>query len=133
MSGSGAGEALAARATAALQALPGLGVYEGPPVQAAAPYAVIETGAESDWSHKSGAGRELRLAVTLHDRGERPARLRALVREAEAALEAVPAEGGGWTIVTLGFVRSRIVPPPRGAPNGAWAALIEYRARMLAA
>jgi hypothetical protein len=37
-----------------------------------APYAIVETGPEIDWSHKSGAGRELRLAVTLRDKGERP-------------------------------------------------------------
>ena len=41
-------------------------VYPGPPLQAAFPHAVVECGAETDWGHKSGRGRELRLAVQAH-------------------------------------------------------------------
>ena len=83
---SGAGEALAEAAMAALRAVDGLNaVYDGPPLPAAFPYAAVEAGPESDWSHKSGAGRELRLAILLRDQGERPARLRGLAGAAEAA------------------------------------------------
>jgi uncharacterized protein DUF3168 len=124
----GAGEALAEAAMAALNAVDGLNhVYDGPPLTGAFPYARIEAGPESDWSHKSGAGRELRLAVILHDSGERPARLRALTGAVEAAAGAIPPELDGWRLVNLVFLRSSLLRE-KGA---AWAAAIEYRARLL--
>ena len=127
-----AAEALAGAAGAALAGVAGLAVHGGPPLQAAFPHAIVETGPESDWSHKSGAGRELRLAVTIRDRGERPDRLRHLTAQAEAAVAAVEAVEG-WQLVTLRFVRSRIVAPARGGAEAEWAGVIEYRARLLAA
>ena len=128
---SGAGEALAAAAAAALRKIAGLGVFEAPPVQAAEPWALAEAGPETDWGHKSGTGRELRLAVRLHDKGESGARLAALVGDAEASVAAI---GGvaGWQLVSLHLLRSMKLPPKRGAPDGAWAGLIEFRARLLA-
>ena len=127
----GAGEALQAAAMAALREIEGLGVHEGPPVQAAVCYAVVEPGMETDWSHKSGRGREVRLAVTLWDRGERPARLKALAEEAEAAVMGLVGLLQGWRLVTVHFQRCRTVPPKAGSPNAAWAAVIEFRARMM--
>ena len=126
-----AAEAIMAAAMAALKALDGVGVYDGTPVRASFPYAVVEAGAQTDWSHKSGVGREVRIAVTLRDGGERPTRLRRLMGEAEAALAAV---GGmtGWHLVTLHHVRSRVVREGRGAEPRGWMAMIEFRARMLA-
>lgn len=121
-----AGEALQAAAMAALGGIGGLGLYEGPPVQAAFPYAVVEAGPESDWGYKNGQGREVRLAVTLHDKGERPVRLKALMSAAEAALEAM-GEVEGWQLVTMRFLRSRLVRDAKGQ----WAGAIDYRARML--
>jgi hypothetical protein len=129
---SAAGAPLQAAVGARLRSLGGFAVYDGPPVQATAPYALVEAGPESDWSHKSGAGRELRLAVTLHDRGEKPARLRALMAAVEESLGGGAVEIEGWQLVSLHFVRSRVVPPAAGAPNGLWAAVIEFRARLLA-
>jgi len=123
-----ASEALSEAATAALRAVAGLtGVHEGRPVQAAAPYALIEAGPELDWSHKSGVGRELRLAVIVRGKGERPAPLRALAAEAEAAIEGLAGEIGGWRLVNLRFARGRLVAEARGE----WAAVSEFRARML--
>ena len=124
-----AGEALASKTLTALEAVGALnGRYEGPAIRSAAPYAIVEAGAESDWSHKSGAGREVRLTVTLRDEGERPARLRRLVGEAQAALGAIAASGDGWRIVSLAFVRSRLLPEG----DRRWVATRDYRARMLA-
>lgn len=124
----GAGEALQAAAIAALQQIDGLGIYEGGPVQAAHPYALAETSFETNWSHKSAAGREVRLAVTIRDLGERPVRLRALIAEAEQAVSGLGAELDEWRVVTLIFQRSRMVREPKGS----WAGVIEFRARMLA-
>src|SRR5204863_249584 len=75
------------------------------PIQAAIPHVTIGAGMESDWGHKSGAGRELRLSIVLRDEGESPARLRALADSAQAAMEGIET-GGGWRLVTLVFVRS---------------------------
>ena len=125
---SGAGEALVSAALAALQDADGIGsVHDGAPLQAVSPHAVVECGPESDWSNKSGAGREVRLAVTVRDAGERPRRLRALMGEAEAAVEAIGGEIGGWRLVSLSFLRSRTVAEGRGK----WAGVSEYRARLL--
>lgn len=125
----GAGETLAEAAMAALGRLAGLnGAYDGPPLQAVHPFAVVEAGPETDWSHKSGEGREVRLAVTIRDKGERPTRPRRLMREAEAALASIAGgDTNGWQIVTLAFFRSRLVP---GTERG-WAGVLDYRARML--
>jgi hypothetical protein len=126
----GAGEAIQAAAAAALAAVEGIGrVYDAPPLQAAVPHAVAAIDGEADWGHKNGAGREVRLAAMIHDKGERPLRLRRLAAEAEAALGGIAPELDSWRLVTMQFVRTRIVSGPRGD----WAAIIEYRARMLQA
>ena len=125
---SGAGEVLASAAVAALGGVAGLnGAYEGAPLQAAFPYAIVEAGPERDWSHKSGEGRELRLAVTIRDKGERPARIRGLADAAEAALGGIPVALDGWRLVTLVILRSHLLR----SNDAAWSALIEFRARML--
>ncbi len=126
---SGAGEAVRAAALAALQGIEGIGrVYDAPPVTAAAPHALVEIDAETDWGHKSGEGRELRLAVTLTGEGERPLRLRRCTGATEAALAGLGATLGAWRLVTMRHVRTREVQRPKGG----WAAVIEFRARLLA-
>jgi hypothetical protein len=70
------------------------------------------------------------LAATLTAEGERPARLRIAAGAAEAALRALGGGGlGGWHLVTMQHVRTREVRRPKGG----WAAVIEFRARLLAA
>ena len=126
---SGAGEALRVAAVAALERVAGIGrVYDAPPLAVAAPHAVVQIDAETDWGHKNGAGREVRLAAVLSGEGERPLRLRAAAASAEAALAGVGGEIGGWRLVTMQLVRTREL---RRATGG-WAAVIEFRARMLA-
>ena len=126
---SAAADALREAAAAALAAIEGLGrVYDAPPLQAALPYALVSIDAESDWSHKSGAGRELRLAASLFDKAERPLRLRALVTEAEAVLAQLGSVPGSWQLVSMQYLRTRIV---RDAAGG-WAGIVELRVRMLA-
>lgn len=124
-----AGAALIAAAMAALRDIGGLtGIHEAMPLQAAPPYATVEAGLESDWSHKSGSGRETRLTVTLRDQGERPTRLRGLAAEVASALEGLGPELEGWRLVTLNFVRGMTTAESAGR----WALTIDYRARMLA-
>jgi hypothetical protein len=129
---SGAGTALQAAALARLQSVSGLsGIYPGPPLQAALPFATVEAGVETDWGHKSGVGREVRLAIALRDEGERPDRIADRMGAAEAAL-AAPLPVPGWQLVSLVFLRSRLVREGR-AVDAAWSGLVEFRARMLAA
>ena len=121
-----AGSALQEAAAAALAALPGLtGVYDGPPARAAFPYVLLDGGTEADWSHKSGRGREVLLAVTLWD--EQPARLHALVDAVEAAVAGIGAVAG-WQLASVAFLRRRILRDVAGP----WAAAIDFRARLLA-
>lgn len=121
-----AGAALRKAVRDALVAAGGMGVHEVGPVQAAFPYATVECGPESDWGHKSGTGREVRLAVVVRDRGERPDRVDVLVASVEASLGAIGGEVGEWQVVSLRPVRTRLARDGTG-----WAASIEYRARML--
>ena len=122
-----AGGALQATLAASLGTVELLtGVYDGPPARASFPYAAIDAGSESDWSHKGGAGREVLVAVTLWD--EQPARLHDLADQAEALVTALAAVAG-WQLVTMRLIRRRVVRDVAGP----WAAALDFRARLLAA
>ena len=101
------------------------GIYDGPPARAAFPYAAIDAGNEADWSHKSGEGREVMVALTIWD--EQPARL-AEVADRVEALAAGAADVDGWQLVSMQLMRRRMVRDVAGP----WAAVVDFRARMLA-
>ncbi|MEO9599623.1 DUF3168 domain-containing protein [Parasphingorhabdus sp.] len=103
------------------------GIYDGPPPRAAFPYIALATGASLDWSHKGGVGRELSLALTVHDDGDTAARLHRVMALVEDALEPGLDDPAGWQIVTFDFRRTRVL---RSAVSP-WSGLIEYRARVL--
>ena len=121
-----AGGALQTAIAAALAPIDGLtGVFDGPPARAAYPYATLDATTEGDWSHKSGIGREVLVAITIWD--DEPVRLHGLADELEGAL----ADLGmidGWQLVTMRLVRRRVLRDVAGP----WAAAIDFRARMLA-
>lgn len=102
------------------------GVFDGPPPRAAFPYAAIDAGSESDWSHKSGAGREVLVAITVWD--DQPVRLHGLADDVEDRIAAVSAVNG-WQLVTMHLLRRRVVRDVAGP----WAVAVDYRVRMLAA
>jgi hypothetical protein len=121
-----AGGAMQAALARALETVSGLtGVYDGPPARADYPYAAIDATTETDWGHKSAAGREVMAAVTLWD--DQPARLHALADAVEAAVADV-SEVESWELVTLRLVRRRVVRDVAGP----WAAAVDFRARLLA-
>lgn len=121
-----AGGALQSAIAGALCGIGGLtGVFDGPPARAAYPYVALDATTESDWSHKSGAGREVLVAITLWD--DQPTRLHELADEVEAVLQA-PGAVGGWQLVSMRLLRRRVVRDVAGP----WAAAIDFRARMLA-
>lgn len=103
------------------------GIFDGPPPRADFPYIALATGASLDWSHKGGVGRELSLALAVHDDGETAARLHRVMALVEDALESGLADPAGWQIVTFDFRRTRIL---RSAVSP-WSGLIEYRVRVL--
>jgi len=129
---SGALEAVQRQLMARLQAHAALmelisGIFDGPPPRAKFPYIALATGASLDWSHKGGVGRELSLALTVHDDGETAARLHRVMALVEEALEPGLEDPAGWQIVTFDFRRTRIL---RSAISP-WSGLVEYRARVL--
>jgi len=101
------------------------GVFDGPPARAAYPYAVIDASLETDWSHKSGSGREVMIATTVWD--DQPARLLAIADGVEAKVFDVDVTDG-WKLVSLGLVRRRTIRDVAGP----WATAIDFRARLLA-
>lgn len=103
------------------------GIFDGPPPRADFPYIALATGASLDWSHKSGVGRELSLALTVHDDGETAARLHRVMALVEEVLEPGLDDPVGWQVVTFDFRRTRIL---RSAVSP-WSGLVEYRARVL--
>lgn len=102
------------------------GVFDGPPARAAYPYVALDATTTSDWSHKSGEGREVLVAITLWD--DQPARLHDLADQIESALARL-ALVDGWQLVTMRLVRRRVVRDVAGP----WAAAVDFRARMLTA
>lgn len=120
-----AGTALQSSIVSALAANTELtGVFDGPPARAAYPYVVADAGRESDWSHKSAAGREVLLALTIWD--EQPERLQRLADETERQMLSVTATGN-WSLVTMQFLRRRTVRDVAGP----WAIALDFRARLL--
>jgi hypothetical protein len=124
----GAAGALAAALTAALREVRGLSqVAEGAPVRSGDACATIELGPETDWGHKSGDGREIRVALLVRCGGEAPGRARALLEQARAAAAAIGPALGEWRLVTLAPMRARMVREP----GPSWTGVAEYRARLM--
>jgi len=121
-----AGGALQTAIAGALDAIAELtGVFDGPPARASFPYSTIDAATETDWSHKSGDGREVIVGITVWD--DQHVRLHGLADSVEASLQALPAISG-WQLVTMRLMRRRVLRDVAGP----WAAAIDFRARMLA-
>jgi hypothetical protein len=102
------------------------GVFDGPPARAAYPYVTIDAATETDWSHKTGDGREVLIGLTVWD--DEPVRLHGLADDVEALVAGVSGVDG-WQLVTMRLMRRRVLRDVAGP----WAAAIEFRARLLAA
>lgn len=127
-----AGAALQAAIVAALTAADGIagvasGVFDGVPARAAFPYLAIGDTIGTDWSHKTGRGREHRIGVTIWDEAGRASRIRALMAAAGTAIEGIGPDLPGNRIAGIVFLRERIVRDVAGP----WAGLVEYRVRTL--
>jgi hypothetical protein len=104
-------------------------VAEEAPVRASPPWLGIAASASRDWSAKDVAGREVRVALELHFRGDDPAAGGALAQAVEDRVQALPRVQDGFAVVTAVFLRARV----EQRPGNLRAALLEYRFRVLAA
>lgn len=103
-------------------------ITEEVPSRAALPWLAIAASASADWSAKDRQGREVRVALELHCRGDRPDTAANLTSAVEARIAALPAAQTGFSVVTATFMRARA--EQRGANTRA--ILLEYRFRLLA-
>lgn len=103
-------------------------VVEEVPTRTALPWLAIAASASADWSAKDRAGREVRIALELHCRGDRPDTAASLTAGIETRITALPAQQAGFRVVTCTFLRARA--EQRGSNTRA--ILIEYRFRLLA-
>lgn len=103
-------------------------IEEEAPPRATAPWLAIAASASVDWSTKTQAGREVRIALELHSRGDDPAADAALADAVAARIEALPTAQAGFAVVSTQFLRART----ERRPANTRATLIEYRFRCLA-
>ena len=103
-------------------------VAEEAPSRAAPPWLGIAASASGDWSTKDRAGREVRVALEVHCRGDDPGTAAAVTRAVEARVEALPRHHGGFEVATAAFLRARA----EQRPGNVRAVLLEYRFRVLA-
>ena len=104
-------------------------VTEEAPPRTALPWLAVAASASTDWSAKEVAGREVRIALELHCRGDQPGAAAALVAAIEARIAALPPAQPGLRVVSSTFLRARA--ELRTANTRA--VLLEYRFRVLAA
>lgn len=104
-------------------------VAEEAPTRASPPWLGLAASASTDWSTKDRQGREVRLALELHCRGDDAGTSAATVRAIEARIEALPRAQPGFEIASQAFLRARA----EQRPGNLRAVLLEYRFRLLAA
>ena len=104
-------------------------VTEEAPPRTALPWLAVAASASADWSTKEVPGREVRVALELHCRGDQPGAAATLVAQIEARIAALPPDQPGLRIVSVIFLRARA--EMRAANTRA--VLLEYRFRVLAA
>ncbi|MEO0030786.1 MAG: hypothetical protein RIS94_544 [Pseudomonadota bacterium] len=106
-------------------------IVEEAPNRTALPWLALTASASTDWSTKTGPGREIRVALELNYRGNDPLAESALIAAIERRVESLPAEQSarGFTIASLMFLKARA--EQRGEARRAL--VLEYRARVIAA
>ena len=104
------------------------GIAEEALLRTSLPWLALAASASADWSSKSHAGREVRIAVELHCRGDRPDAAADLVTAIENRIAALPRAQSGFAVVNSQFLRARA--EQRGESRRA--ILLEYRFRLLA-
>ena len=102
-------------------------VAEEAPQRAAIPWLGIAASASIDWSTKERKGREVRIAMELHLRGDDPATGGATIAQVEQRIESVPRHQHSFAIISVQFLRARAEQRPANVR----AVLLEYRFRVI--
>ena len=104
-------------------------IVEEAPSRTALPWLALAASASADWSTKEQTGRELRVALELHCRGDQSDAAAILVSRLEKRIGLLPADQTTFQVVSTTFLRARA--EMRSANTRA--VLLEYRFRLLAA
>lgn len=102
-------------------------IEEEAPLRTAPPWLGIVASASTDWSTKNARGREIRVALELHTRGDEMADDAALVRAIDQRAEDLPRLNDDFHIASIRFLRARAERRERNTR----AMLLEYRFRCL--
>lgn len=103
-------------------------VVEEAPSRTSLPWLALAASASTDWGTKTARGREVRIAVELHCRGDAPDTAAALVSAIEARIESLPRAQTGFAIAGITFLRARA----EQRDESRRAILLEYAFRLLA-
>ena len=103
-------------------------ITEEVPTRTSAPWLGIAASASTDWSTKDRKGREVRIALELHTRGEEADETGTVTALIEDRIASLPAAQAGLRIVSSTFLRARVEQRARHER----AVLLEYRFRLLA-
>jgi hypothetical protein len=115
---------------AALGEIAGItGVFDGPPVDAAAPYLVIGSDTVTDWSTKTETGHEHRVTVNVWDAGPGVATTKSLMGEVETRLASLVGTRDGHQLVLARLLRTLVLTDPEGWSQG----IVEFRFRTIEA
>lgn len=116
---------LAADATLAAQLN---AVTEEAPSRTSLPWLAIASSSSTDWSCKTNAGREIKVALELQCRGDTPDAAAALVTAIEASVASLPRAQTAFQIVSAIFLRASVAQHAESRR----AITLEYRFRVLA-
>ena len=103
------------------------GIAEEAPSRTALPWLALAASASADWSTKTQRGREVRVALELHCRGDRADAAALLAGTIEHRVETLPRDQDGFAVAAVQFLRARAEQRPANTR----AILLEYRFRLL--
>lgn len=103
-------------------------IVEEAPARTSLPWLAIAASASIDWSCKTTPGREVRIALELHCRGDMPDTAISLLAAIEGRVESLPRSQSGFTIASTRFLRARA----EQRSESRRAMLIEFAFRVLA-
>jgi hypothetical protein len=105
--------------------LGGAKVYDEPPRSAAFPYVTLGEAQTNDWSTGSSAGHEHALTLHVWSRQGGQSEAHVVAGEVIAALETMPLDPEGQTLVNLRFATADI---RREADGHTWHGVVRFRA-----
>ena len=103
-------------------------IVEEAPLRTSPPWLGIVASASTDFGHKTGIGREVRVALELQTLGDDACGTADLVAAIEARIADLPADHPAFRIASLTFLRART----EQRSEARRAVLLEYRTRVVA-